>query len=524
MRLLLTLLMILVPTFLFAAMPFTQSPVWQSTETGVNSTGLVWQDADQDGYLDMFVSNGNDMTSSIEFIYRNNAGVIPITHTWGSSAGDYSGHCAVGDINADGYPEYFVSNYIRNGWGATKSKMFRNDGGTVGTVPFWTTGDTLHSFACELGDVDGDGDLDIAFTAGEGYNGINERQRIYFNNGGTISAMPGWQSHDASYMVDLSWADFDNDGDLDLAFCGDEGHVWLYKNTNYTLDTLPSWQSADVSPGNTLAWGDMDGDGWLDLAVADNNQTGGNGRFKVYKNNSGLLTTSPIWQSATSGYGSSVCWYDFDRDGDNDLATGRWWDVVAIYENVGGALTTAPVWQSSTSTVIEEIRMCDVDRDGVESYRTARAGNGYKKTFYVDKYPMHSLDSVRADGTKLTLAQYCYDLNSGWVSLATAPLDSVVLFYQYSDKQDLAVVNWDGANLIFADTLTHVPTHYVKGDANGSGAVNISDAVFLIAYIFSGGPAPNPLFLGDANCSGSINISDAVYLITYIFSGGTAPC
>ena len=65
---------------------------------------------------------------------------------------------------------------------------------------------------------------------------------------------------------------------------------------------------------------------------------------------------------------------------------------------------------------------------------------------------------------------------------------------------------------------------YICGDANGSGSVNISDAVSLIAYIFSGGPAPNPLAAGDANCSGSINISDVVYLIAYIFSGGPAPC
>jgi hypothetical protein len=65
---------------------------------------------------------------------------------------------------------------------------------------------------------------------------------------------------------------------------------------------------------------------------------------------------------------------------------------------------------------------------------------------------------------------------------------------------------------------------YLCGDANGSGSVNISDAVYLIAYIFSGGPAPSPWLAGDANCSGSVNISDAVYLIAYIFSGGLAPC
>lgn len=518
-------LLVLIPSLAFAAMPIVQSPFWQSTETNVNSTGLVWQDADRDGDLDMFVSNGNDITAAIDFIYHNNGGTIPTTHTWASSAGDYSGHCAVGDINADGYPEYFVANYIRAGWGATKSKMFRNTAGIIGTIPAWTTEDTLHSFACELADVDGDGDLDISFTAGEGYNNISEKQRIYFNNGGTISPTPGWQTHDATYMLDLAWGDYDNDGDLDLAFTGDYGRVLLFRNNNFVLDTLPIWQSTDVNSSNTLTWGDMDGDGWLDLAVADNNQTGGSGRFKVYRNSSGTLPTTPTWQSATGGYGSAVCWYDFDRDGDNDLVTGRWWGAVTIYENNGGTLSTSPVWQSSTSTVIEEIRMCDIDRDGVERYRSARAGNGYKKVFYVEHYPMHSLDSAFVDGVKLTLSQYCYDLNSGWISVATAPTDSVVVFYQYSDKQDLGVVNWDGANLIFADTLTHIPQiHYVKGDADGSGAVDVSDVVFLVAFIFSGGPAPDPYAQGDADCSGTIDISDAVYLIAHIFTGGPAPC
>lgn len=61
------------------------------------------------------------------------------------------------------------------------------------------------------------------------------------------------------------------------------------------------------------------------------------------------------------------------------------------------------------------------------------------------------------------------------------------------------------------------------GDANGSGSFSISDVVKIINYIFSGGPAPNPLCLGDANGSGAISISDAVRLINYIFGGGPAP-
>jgi hypothetical protein len=68
------------------------------------------------------------------------------------------------------------------------------------------------------------------------------------------------------------------------------------------------------------------------------------------------------------------------------------------------------------------------------------------------------------------------------------------------------------------------PPSYVCGDADGSNVVNISDAVFLMAYIFGGGPAPVPPAAGDPNCDGSINISDAVALIAYIFGGGEAPC
>lgn len=62
------------------------------------------------------------------------------------------------------------------------------------------------------------------------------------------------------------------------------------------------------------------------------------------------------------------------------------------------------------------------------------------------------------------------------------------------------------------------------GDANGDFAIDISDAVYLLQYIFAGGSAPDPLLAGNVNCDSGIDIADAVYLILYIFSGFTAPC
>jgi hypothetical protein len=73
-------------------------------------------------------------------------------------------------------------------------------------------------------------------------------------------------------------------------------------------------------------------------------------------------------------------------------------------------------------------------------------------------------------------------------------------------------------------SVVNVTSSYHCGDANGDGSVDISDVVYLIALIFSGGTAPNPLLAGDANCDGGVDISDVVYLIALIFSGGLAPC
>lgn len=71
---------------------------------------------------------------------------------------------------------------------------------------------------------------------------------------------------------------------------------------------------------------------------------------------------------------------------------------------------------------------------------------------------------------------------------------------------------------------TSSATQYVCGDANGDGQPNVGDAVFLINYVFKGGPAPEPLEGGDANCDNQVNVGDAVFLINFVFKGGTAPC
>ncbi|NMC42493.1 MAG: hypothetical protein GYA46_01120 [candidate division Zixibacteria bacterium] len=61
------------------------------------------------------------------------------------------------------------------------------------------------------------------------------------------------------------------------------------------------------------------------------------------------------------------------------------------------------------------------------------------------------------------------------------------------------------------------------GDANNDGKVAIGDAVFIITYVYRGGPAPVCPEEADVTGNGEIGVGDAVYIITYIFRLGPAP-
>ncbi len=65
---------------------------------------------------------------------------------------------------------------------------------------------------------------------------------------------------------------------------------------------------------------------------------------------------------------------------------------------------------------------------------------------------------------------------------------------------------------------------YINADANRDGIINIGDAVFIISYVFRGGPAPDPVYAADANCDRVVNVGDAVYIVGYMFRGGPEPC
>ncbi|MBD3336938.1 MAG: T9SS type A sorting domain-containing protein [Candidatus Eisenbacteria bacterium] len=434
-----------------ADMPLQTSPAWISSDPHV-ATGGAWADVDGDGWLDLVAANGNDIERQRVVVYHNNGdGTLPQSPTWSSADIDYHGHLDVGDVNGDGHVDIAVALYLGAGGfdypgGA---KVYLNDGaGGFSSYPDWQPASPFYCFSVALGDADGDGDLDLACACGEGYFGEPERDRVFFNDGGVLETEPSWLSDEPGFAYDAVWDDVELDGDADLLFCGLDTPMRLYLNHQTAgggLATAAGWENSDEPQyGNTTAFGDWNNDGYPEVAVADNFQLGGPGYFKVYANAGGALDETPSWSSSTGGYGSHVSWIDLDLDGLRDLAAGRWWGSVRIYRNTGGDLTSAPDWQSSTTSVIENMFWGDVDNDGLRDNGSAVLnGTGARTFFHLGTSPLRSIDEVLVDG--VPVSGYVTHPANGWISLSPPPPDgsTVEIAYSYSVDIDLGVTNWD---------------------------------------------------------------------------------
>ena len=97
------------------------------------------------------------------------------------------------------------------------------------------------------------------------------------------------------------------------------------------------------------------------------------------------------------------------------------------------------------------------------------------------------------------------------------PFDSMFVYWDYFSYYD-----WDRI-LVHNGSLT-VTGGYVCADLDdNSFPADISDLVFLVDYMFLGGPPPSPLQAADCDGDGQIDISDLVYLVEFMFLDGPAP-
>ncbi len=447
--------MLAAPAIAQGPIPYSTGADWESYTSGV-TTGGAFADINGDGHLDMVVANGNDIyRQRTEVFYNDGNGNYPNNPSWQSSDIDYHGHLAVGDIDQDGWVDVAVSVFLGAGGFGDKGhvKVYFNQGGSLESTPSWQSSDSFYSFGCALGDADNDGDLDLAVAVGEPYYGDPRKNRIYYNTGGVLETTPSWKADATDHAMDVSFGDVDGDGDLDLAFVTAGINNTVYFQVNGVMQTSIGWSSTDNGNpnGNNCTFGDVDNDGDLDFCVSDNSQlSGGQGLFKIYRNHGAGLETTPYW-TEYQGYVSAVAFADLHLDGYPELAGGSWWGGTDIFANQGGSFSNSPDWHSNKNSVVEAIFFGDVDNNGLVRVQENQSVNGSTKLFYLGHSPIQEIHGITADGSPLGTGDFCADLPGGWISLVNAPSTSLVVDYTWSESLDMGVTNWDTSigNLLF---------------------------------------------------------------------------
>lgn len=251
-------------------------------ENGKHSMGVAWGDYDNDGHLDLFLPNGGPEQFAVyepNFLYRNN-GNGALVRVSAAAAGpvvgsaDSSWAAVWTDLNGDGLLDLFVLNYGRANslfLGTPNHQFVKVSQGSLVT-------ESQYSTSCAVADYDNDGDLDIfvANTSSYPIQDQGQPNALYRNDGGGMFTriMAGDIATDIGQSLGAAWADYDNDGWLDLFVSNGESltqNNFLYHNNGDGTFSRVLTGNIVNNGGHSFgcAWGDYDNDGFLDLIVAN---------------------------------------------------------------------------------------------------------------------------------------------------------------------------------------------------------------------------------------------------------------
>lgn len=293
-------------------------------------------------------------------IYRNQGGQLPTIPSWQSPRTHRAWSVALGDMDGDGDYDVVIACTNRN-LIDSKAVMYRNiGGGALSPGPVWESADNLKAVYVALDDYDGDQDLDAVFATYD----RNDRTHLYRNDGGTLTTVPVWEAEIAARATSVVWKNIDTDPYPELFVANEDAANRLYDNISGTLALTPTWTALHASETQDLAVGDIDGDQDMDLLTVNGNVGPSRGRLEVFLRDANTYNATADWASNEADKSYSLALGDMDNDGDLDVVRANIADPSRLYLNRQAPFAQDALWRPSDSTSARTMAWGDYDDDG----------------------------------------------------------------------------------------------------------------------------------------------------------------
>ena len=293
-----------------------------------NTRSLDLTDVDGDGTDDLLeafsnklvVRRGPDFADTTWSITIDGRGVAPLRALWA-------------DIDGNGFRDIVCGTFGRN-------LVYLNRGDRIERRPAWVSADSLETPGIAVGDLDGDGDLDLVCGNGIDRSGDEDtgtRNAAYMNEGGVLVDTPTWTSDRVDNTRAIELVDLDGDADLDLVCANRSANILeevgdpsrhanvAYENIGGRFSDGPGWLSGSQHNTQALGVADLNDDGRADVIFGEFRDSTTTAELHLNHNESIWgLRRSPSWQADVTGEGTtSFAFGDIDQDGDVDIVAGH---------------------------------------------------------------------------------------------------------------------------------------------------------------------------------------------------------
>lgn len=459
---------------------YTDEPSQEFRMMGYFATGVVSFDIDKDGWNDIIVSNGNDMSPQALTAYKN-PGTTPPTFsdwpTWYSQDQAFRGILTAGDINQDGWVDVVVSVPFNQQRQMNKGglRVYFNRNGQLESTPSYESADGYMSLGNTLADVDGDGDLDLiaavfadvdAIFPPETPIGLSGQARIYLNQNGVLDTEPAWKSQEAIQSADVIAADLNEDGLLDLAFAAQHTMVYygyLDEKGNPWIHNKVGWRSENTHGFSYgIDTGVFGKDDAISLAVSSGcistqlcslpsestkHETYPPSYFYLYQPQK---SSTPTWTSKQAINASKLKVGDVNNDGYSDLTTSQWGPgykvggPIWIFQGNRSGLGDTPKYTSKSRSVGQTIALTNLQKKSISRHHT----HSPKEDIFVFRLPaeiVNDVISVSVDGTPLNAEDFTFVPSENWISIKGGVKSNQEIKVEYTipPELDMILANWN---------------------------------------------------------------------------------